>query len=97
MPMFLFSYRMPKTYRADYPDDIYSWSVWFQGLGANLVDADKPVVDGRTLGSCTPEILQGGYSLVDADDIDAAVELAGGCSGLRNGLGVEVGELLSAS
>jgi hypothetical protein len=97
MATFLFSYRIPKTYTAGYPDDLYAWSAWFQGMGPNLVDAGKPVVERRTLGNCPPETLQDGYSLVTADDIDAAVELAEGCPGLRDGFGIEVGELLNAS
>jgi hypothetical protein len=95
MSTFLFSYRTPKTYTAGSPGNVAAWTAWFQGMGANLVDAGKPVVARRTLGNCPPETLQGGYSLVTADDIEAAVELAEGCPGLRDGFGVEVAELLS--
>jgi hypothetical protein len=95
MSTFLFSYRTPKTYTAGSPDNVAAWTAWFQGMGANLVDAGKPVVERRTLGNCPLETLQGGYSLVTADDIEAAVELAEGCPGLRHGFGVEVAELLS--
>jgi hypothetical protein len=97
MSTFLFSYRIPQTYTAGSPDDVAAWGAWFQGMGANLVDAGKPVLERRTLGNCPPETLQGGYSLVTADDVEAAVELAERCPGLRHGFGVEVGELRNAS
>ena len=61
------------------------------------MDAGKPVVGRRALGNYPPETLQGGYSLVTADDIEAAVEQAEGCPGLRDGFGVEVGELHNPS
>jgi hypothetical protein len=97
MSTFLFSYRMPKTYTPGSPEGIAAWSAWFQGMGANLVDAGKPVLERRTLGNCPSESLQGGYSLVTANDIECAVELAEGCPGLRDGFGVEVAELINAS
>jgi hypothetical protein len=96
MSTFLFSYHFPKTYTAGSPDSVAAWRAWFQSMGANLVDAGKPVVDRRTLGN-TPETLQGGYSLVAAEDIECAVELAEGCPGLTDGIGVEVGELPDAT
>ena len=97
MSTFLFSYRTPKTYTGGSPENIAAWGAWFQGLGTNLVDPGKRVAARRTLGNCPPETLQGGYSLVTADDIDAAVELAEGCPGLRDGFGVEVAELITPS
>jgi hypothetical protein len=97
MPTFLFSYRTPKTFTPGSPDTVAAWTAWFEGMGANLVDAGKPVAGRRTLGKCPPDTLQGGYSLVTADDIEAAVELAEGCPGLRDGFGVEVGELINPS
>jgi hypothetical protein len=96
MSTFLFSYPTPKAYTAGSPDNVAAWTTWFQGMGANLVDAGKPVVERRTLGNCPLDSLQGGYSLVTADDIEAAVELAEGCPGLRHGFGVEVAELINA-
>jgi hypothetical protein len=97
MSTFLFSYHFPKTYPAGSPDNVAAWRAWFQSMGANLADAGKPVVERRTLGNCVPETLQGGYTLVTADDIEAAVKLAEGCPGLRHRIGIEVGELLNAS
>jgi hypothetical protein len=97
MSTFLFSYRTPPTYAGGSPENRAAWGAWFQALGANLVDPGKPVADRRTLGHCPPGSLQGGYTLVTADDIDAAVVLAEGCPGLKDGFGVEVAELITAS
>jgi hypothetical protein len=93
MSTFLFSYRVPKTYTPGSPEDLAAWGAWFQSMGSNLVDPGKPIAERRALGSCPPESLQGGYSLVTADDVEAALELAERCPGLSQGFGVEVGEL----
>jgi hypothetical protein len=47
----------------------------------------------KTLGNCDAETALGGYSLIKADDLQAAVALAEGCPVLNEGGGVEVGEL----
>jgi hypothetical protein len=47
----------------------------------------------KTLGNCDAETTLGGYSLIKADDLKAAVALAEGCPVLNEGGGVEVGEL----
>ena len=52
-----------------------------------MVDAHKVVTDGPFVES--KEIV-GGYSIVTADNIDAAAELAKGCPGLLTGGTVEV-------
>lgn len=96
MSTFLFSYHFPTTYTSS-PDSIAAWGAWFQSMGTNLAEAGKPVVQRRTVGNTPRDTLQGGYSLVTADDIEAAVKLAEGCPGVRDGIGVEVGELLKAS
>jgi hypothetical protein len=52
-----------------------------------LVDAKKVVTDGPFVES--KEVL-GGFSIVQADSLDAAAELAKGCPGLLFGGKVEV-------
>jgi hypothetical protein len=97
MSTFMFTYHFPKTYPQGSPDNVAAWRAWFQSMGANLADAGRPVIERRTLGNTPLETLHGGYSLVTADDIEAAVKLAEGCPGLRNQIGIEVGELPDAS
>jgi hypothetical protein len=97
MSTFLFSYRQPPTYRGGTPEGFAAWTAWFQSLGSSLLDPGKPIVERGTVGACPPETLQGGYSLIAADGLDAALELAQGCPGLEHGFGVEVAELRDAA
>jgi YCII-related domain len=103
MATFLFSYRVPRTPLAQVLAELdesnraarmAAWNAWFERLGDNLVQRGDPVNDARTLGTCTEATRIGGYSVVAADDLDAAVELARGCPGLEWGGGVEVGEFI---
>ncbi len=91
MTMFLFSYRSPAGYQPR-PDTRDEWRSFFEGMGANLADPGNPVFESTTLGaggSGTTRL--GGYSLVTADDLDAAVAMAKGCPFLAQGGGVEIG------
>jgi hypothetical protein len=54
-------------------------------MGANLVDRGNPVFESSTLGNCATDTVLGGYSLVTADDLEAAVALAKGCPALEEG------------
>jgi hypothetical protein len=56
-------------------------------MEGRVVDARKVVTDGPFVES--KEIV-GGYSIVQADTLDAAAELAKGCPGLLTGGNVEV-------
>lgn len=93
MSTFLLAYRVPKDYVPGSPEVVPAWKAFFEGLRANLVDVGNPVFDRTTLGCCAADTVLGGYSLVTADDLDAAVALAAGCPALTIGGGVEVGEL----
>jgi hypothetical protein len=93
MQMFLFCYRAPKNYSPGGSDVMGAWNSWFQALGASVVDSGNPVFDRSTLGNCDSSTELGGYSLITAEDLEAAVALAEGCPFLQNGGGVEVGEL----
>ncbi|MCW2884446.1 MAG: hypothetical protein QOE54_4302 [Streptosporangiaceae bacterium] len=93
MSTYVFSYRAPKTYNMGTTDAVAAWSAWFEQLGANLVDRGNPVFERSTVGNCGADTALTGYSLVTADDIEAAVALAKGCPILENDCGVEVGEI----
>ncbi|MGZ4590295.1 MAG: YciI family protein [Actinomycetes bacterium] len=75
-----------------------AWGAWMTGLGAALVDVGKPVVLTATVSSDGSSSPGGGpnpvtgYSVVTADDLDAAVALVAGCPVLASGGSVEVGE-----
>ena len=91
MSTFLFSYRMPKDYRPGSAGTVAAWNAWFDSMGANLVDRGNPVLGSSALGNCGADTRLGGYSLITADDLEAAVALAKGCPALQDTGGVEVG------
>ena len=92
MPTFLLTYRAPKDYTAGGPDTMAAWGTYFTELGSRLVDPGNPVFARTTLGDCGTDLAPlGGYSIVTADDLEAAVDLARGCPILTVAGGVEVG------
>lgn len=74
-----------------------AWGTWFQNLGPALADGGNPVSQTRTIsgggvsdgGGANPAT---GYSLIQADSLDAAVTLARGCPVLEGGASIEVAE-----
>jgi hypothetical protein len=76
-----------------------AWTEWFESLGQAVVDPGNPfgpsksVAGGGTIGDRAPSGLTG-YSVIAADGLDAATELAKGCPVLAAGGGVEVYETL---
>jgi hypothetical protein len=74
-------------------DTMTEWEAWFQKLGASVLDRGNPVFDGTTVGDTGPTTVLGGYTLISADDLEAAVALAKGSPVIRHGGGVEVGEI----
>ena len=75
-----------------------AWGVWMEQVGPALADGGAPAgasatiaADGSTSdgGGANPVT---GYSLITADSLDAAIELAKGCPILLSGGSIEVGE-----
>ncbi len=75
-----------------------AWGKWYEELGAAIVDGGNPITrtvminsDGSTAegGGADPVT---GYTVLSADDMDAAVEMSKGCPHLKSGGTVEVGE-----
>ena len=98
MPKFVFAYhggKMPDT-PEEGEAEMAKWGAWFESMGAAVVDGGNPVGPSKTVsesgvadnGGANP---LSGYSLVNADNIDAAVEMAKGCPILKHGT-VEVAE-----
>ena len=97
MPNFVLSFRVPSDYRphAGTPAE---WRAWFGGLGSALLDVGNAVTDYASLG----EVGGSGsrfvaYSVVSAEDLDAALALAKDCPVLRVGGGVEVGPVMETA
>jgi hypothetical protein len=93
MATFLFSYRMPVDYQPGRPDAVANWIAFFEGMGDHVVDRGQPVSQTAELGNCGAGTRPGGYSLISAGDLEAAVALAKGCPALAEGAGVQVGQL----
>lgn len=91
MTTFLFAYRMPKDYTPGRPEAVAAWTAWFEGMGASVAGQGLPVLKSATLGDCGDSTRLGGYSLITADNLEAALVLAKGCPALQEGAGVEVG------
>jgi hypothetical protein len=97
MATYVFSYRNPKGYVST-PDTRAAWLAWFEGMGDALLDIGRPVGARGGIGNAdTGNTELGGYSLVEAPDLQAAMSLASGCPFLVCGGGVEVGELLDVT
>ncbi|HEY7137346.1 MAG TPA: YciI family protein [Acidimicrobiia bacterium] len=94
MASFLFTYRAPTQYAPGTPEAVAEWKAFFAAMGGHLVAMGEPVFTRETVGATNDTVL-GGYSLVDADDLDAALAIAKDCPLVSRGGGVEVGELTS--
>lgn len=79
-----------------------AWGGWFGAMGSAVVDGGNPVSatttiagDGSTSdgGGANPAT---GYSVIQADSLAAAVDLAKGCPNLASGGSVEVAETFNA-
>jgi hypothetical protein len=74
-----------------------AWTDWFTTLGAAVKDGGNPT-SGQAKTIASDGSVSGGgmsvsgYSVISADSLDAAVEMAKGCPVLRGGAAVEVHE-----
>ena len=77
-----------------------AWTGWFGELGGALIDGGNPVSRSRTIspgGSVSDAASDvSGYSVIKAESLDAAVELAKGCPVLLGDSRVEVAETFAA-
>lgn len=101
MPKFMYIYHGGKA--PESPEEgakvMAAWTAWFEGMGALVVDGGNPAGLSKTVsasgvaedGGANPV---SGYSLVNAADHDAAVEMAKGCPILSDGGTVEVAEAM---
>lgn len=101
MPKFMFAYHgggAPET-----PEEgetvMAAWMAWMQGLGAAIVDPGNPVGMSSTLtaaglsegGGANP---LSGYTIVEADTLEAAAEMGKGCPILEDdGASIEIAQI----
>ncbi len=73
-----------------------AWTSWFGTLGDALVDGGNPISQARAI-SPDGSVMEAtsalsGYSIIKANDLDAAVALSKGCPVLAGGAVVVVSE-----
>ena len=100
MPKYIFAYHGGKM--AETPEEgervMAAWGAWYEKMGAAVVDGGAPVGASKTVSASSVEDNGGanplsGYTLVNADTFEAAVEMAKGCPILEHGT-VEVAECI---
>ncbi|WP_108879821.1 YciI family protein [Anderseniella sp. Alg231-50] len=101
MPQFIFAYHGGKM-----PEDPYEgaklmarWEAWMAGLGKAVVNPGHPVGKSSTVTSSGVTDDGGsnplsGFSLVEADSMDAAIEMARGCPHIEHG-SIEIAETMA--
>ena len=93
MPSYVFTYRQPKNQPLNM-DAAQEWFDWFDQIGEHITLPGSAVSTARQLGNVDGDQRVSGFTVISARDMDHAAELAQGCPGLRQGFGLEVGELL---
>jgi hypothetical protein len=76
------------------PEQEAAWGRWFGEIGPRVVGSGSRLGRVTTVGKANAEMVMTGYTLIEADSHEAAVEVANGCPGLTNGGAVEVGETI---
>ena len=74
-----------------------AWGAWFGALGDAIVDGGAPFGASAKVGGGPVGSALAGYSILEAADLDAAVELAEGCPVLSSGGSVDVYEAIDVS
>ncbi len=75
-----------------------AWTDWYADLGAAVVDRGNPlsvertIAPDRTVGSGDGRTVNG-YVIIQADDLESAVELAKRCPVLDGGSDIELAEV----
>lgn len=93
MPNYVFTYRQPRDRPLDM-DAAQEWFAWFEQIGEHITQQGSAVSTARQLGNVDGSQQVSGFTVISARDLDHASELAQGCPAIRQGFGIEVGELL---
>jgi hypothetical protein len=91
MPTFLLTHHFPTNFQGS-SETAAAATAWFERLGANFAGTRNLAVETRLLGNCETDQERLAYTLISADDLDAAVALAEAWPLLARGGGVEVRE-----
>jgi hypothetical protein len=100
MAKYLLLYRggsMPETEEAQ-AAVMKAWDAWFHELGSAVADGGNPFAPGASKAISADGAVSdaksnaSGYSVLEADSLDAATSLAKGCPVLQGGASIEVYE-----
>ena len=101
MPNFVFAYHGGN--KPESPEEgaelMARWKAWVDGLGDAMVNPGTPLGKSKTVSSSGVTDDGGsnplnGYSIVEADSMDAALEIAKGCPFLETDGTIEVAEAM---
>lgn len=94
--------KRPET-EAEQKAVLQAWTAWFGQLGQALVDGGNPttpmaktIASDGTVSDGAMGMMPSGYSIIQADSLNAAVKLAKGCPVLQGGGKVSVYETFQA-
>lgn len=96
MPNYLLSFRTSSDYTST-PDTQTAWNQFFEEISTQLEDIGNPIFSRQSVGQTGAGTVLGGYSLISADSLQEASELASACPLVRQGGGVEIGEVTPLS
>ena len=89
---------MPES-QAEQAAVMQAWEAWFGGLGSALVDGGNPftpvakrIASDGTVSDGPVGVMASGYSIIKADSLSAAVEIAKRCPVLQGGSQISVYE-----
>ena len=87
---------MPES-EAEQAAVMQAWDAWLQQIGAAVADAGNPFTPASKRITADGSISAGagsasGYSILEADSLDAATDLAKGCPVLAGGASIDVYE-----
>lgn len=83
------------TTEAEQAKAMEAWGAWFGQLGAAVVDMGAPFGPSAAAGGGAAASGLTGYSILEADSLEAASALADGCPVIATGGAVEVYETLA--
>jgi hypothetical protein len=93
MNTYLLVHQQPRNYTGT-PETLAAWEAWFEQLEGALVDPGNSVLSDRGVaGDAGTALPLGGYSIINAENIEDAARLAQGCPIVADGGAVEVGRL----
>ncbi len=89
---------MPET-KAEQAAVMQAWGAWYGRLGSAVVDGGNPftpkakrIASNGTVSDGPVGTMASGYSIIKADSLNAAVEMAKGCPVLQGGAQISVYE-----